>query len=329
MPKNLILTLAVIVSISACGALAWLLAKPDLTPQLKSEVQALRLENTRLKQELEQAKRTAAAPVQTPVAVATGPGSAANEVAKDLAAGAAAAPKRAGGAAANLREMMSDPGMRAVMEQQQALQIDAGYGRLMTQLGLNDEERAHFKKLLLDREKTQMDGALKLLDPNLSAQERQKLSQDMQARKDAYDDVIKQFLNDAGDFQTFKHWEDTQPERVQFDMMGRPLFSSGSEPLSPVQEQQLIDLMAQVRKSPGAPTDISNPATTNPAQMTPEGIENYIRQLETMHQNVQVQAQGILTPGQLKILGNYLEQTRNMTATGLKMSQLMMNGGQK
>jgi hypothetical protein len=327
MTRFITLFLAVL-ALGSFAGLAWLLARPDHTAQLKSEIQALRQENVRLKQDLDQAKRSAATPAQVPVAVAAATG--ANQIANDLAAGAAAAPKRPASGPANLREMMSDPGMRAVMEQQQSMQIDMGYGRLMTQLGLSDEERAHFKKLLLEREKAQTDGALKLLDPNLPADQRQKIAQDLQAQRDAYEETIKQFLNDSGDFQTFKHWEDTQPERVQFDMMGRSLFSSSSEPLSPTQEQQLIDMMAQVRKSPSAPTDITNPATTDPTQMTPERIDSYIRQLETMHQNIQVQAQGILTPGQVKTLASYLEQTRNMAATGMKMSQLMLNsGGQK
>jgi hypothetical protein len=326
MPRFLTIFLAVL-ALGSFAGMAWMLASrgPDDTQvaELRSEVQKLKQENARLREQAAQRPAPAAAPVTAPV-VATAPNAGADRAAADLAAGAAGAPKTP---AAGLREMMATPGMRAMMEQQQAMQIDMGYGKLMNVLGLNDEEKAHFKKLLLEREKTQTDMALKLLDPNLTPQERQKLTQDMQAVRKTYDSTLKAFLNDTGDYNTFKHWEDTQPERVQFDMMGRSRFASSNEPLSEQQEQQLIDLMADVRKSPVAPRDFADPATTDPTQMTPERINRYIKELETMHGTVEAKAANILSPGQVKILQGYLEQTRNMAATGMNMSRMMLNGG--
>ncbi|MDZ4286512.1 MAG: hypothetical protein U0984_01060, partial [Prosthecobacter sp.] len=245
MPRFLTIFLAVLALGSFTG-LAWMLGRP--TPpdprvaKLESELRTLRQDNDRLRQQLE--ARPAAVTQTRPSASSSG-----DKAAADLSAGLATAPKQPGGIS-GLRDMMATPGMRAIMEQQQAMQIDMGYGKLMNILQLNDEEKAHFKKLLLEREKSQTDMGLKMLDPNLTPEQKKKLAQDMQAQRKTYDDTIKAFLNDAGDYTTYRHWEDTQQERLQFDMMGRSLFSSSGEPLSDQQEQQLIDLMAQVRKAP-------------------------------------------------------------------------------
>ena len=317
MPRFLTVFLAILALGSFTG-LAWMLARP--TPpdpqvsKLESELQNLRRENERLRQQLEQRPRMA-------VSHATAAGE--DKTAADLAADAPNTQNKPGG----LRDMMDTPGMRAMMEQQQSMQIDMGYGKLMGILQLNDEEKAHFKKLLLEREKTQTDMGLKMLDRNLTPEQKKKLVQDMQAQRKTYDDTIKAFLNDAGDYNTYREWEDSQQERLQFDMMGRSLFSSSGEPLSDQQEQQLIRMMADQRKAPSAPADISDPANLDPTQMTPAKIESYIQQLNNTHKNVQVQAASILTPGQLKTLEAFHEQTRNMARTGMQMSTMMINGG--
>lgn len=313
----------VVLAVGSFTGLAWMLARPMPTDprvaKLESELQTLRRENERLRQQLEQRP---ASPLPSAPAV-SGSG---DKAAADLAAGLASAPKGSKGVN-GLRDMMATPGMRAMMEQQQSLQIDMGYGKLMGILQLNDEEKAHFKKLLLEREKAQTDMGLKLLDGNLTPAQKQKLVQDMQAQRKTYDDTIKTFLNDAGDYNTYRHWEETQQERMQYDMMGRSLFSSSGEPLSDQQEQQLIDLMAQARKEPTAPADITDPANMDPTQMTPAKIDSYIQQLEKVHQNVRAQAATVLTPGQLKTLESFQEQTRNMARTGMQMSTMMINGG--
>ena len=59
-----------------------------------------------------------------------------------------------------------------MLEQQQTMQIEMGYGRLFEVLQLNPEETAHLKNLLLEREKTQTDMALKMMDPNITQEQR-------------------------------------------------------------------------------------------------------------------------------------------------------------
>jgi hypothetical protein len=228
-----------------------------------------------------------------------------------------------------LREVLGTPGMRVMMEQQQAMQIDMGYGRLFDVLQLNDAEKANFRQLLLEREKMQTDFALKMMDPNVTPEQRKQMAAEMQAARNKYDETFKTFLNDANDFNTFKQWEDTQPERLQFDMMGRNLFAQSGEPLSTEQEQLLINAAAQVRKSPSAGADLANPATLDPSKLTDAGIQSYIDQLKKNDDQVAAQAADFLSATQIKTLVAYQQQARNMALAGIKMSAALGGQGSK
>lgn len=225
-----------------------------------------------------------------------------------------------------LRDVMALPSMRMMMEQQQAQQIEAGYGRLFEILSLSAEEKNNLRQLLLAREKGQTDFALKMMDPNLTAEQRQQLAQQMQAENSKYDESIKAFMNNANDFNTFKQWEDTQPERVQFDMMGRALFTQSGEPLSAEQEQQLIKVAAEVRKTPNPASEFLNPASMDPTKLTDEAIAGFVQQLKKNDDLVAAKAASFLTPGQLKTLAAYQEQARNMAQTSVKMSAALGGG---
>jgi hypothetical protein len=47
------------------------------------------------------------------------------------------------------------------------------------------------------------------------------------------------------------------------------------------------------------------------------------------NQRILQQAATTLTPGQLKTLENYLQQSRSMTETGLRMGSMFMQGGKQ
>ena len=317
-------TLIIFLALVACGSLAtmaWMMGTPaPADPRLaalQAENETLKKEVGRLKEQL--AHRAALAAAPKPSAPAT---SARPEVGADLAADAA----KNSNPAADLREMMTSPGMRAMMEQQQSMQIDAGYGKLMVLLQLNDEEKAHFKKLLLEREKYQTEMGLKLLDASLTPEQRKKISDDLVAQRGKFDETIRAFLNDNKDYATFQQWEETQPERIQFDMMGRTLFSSSNQPLSEQQEEQLFNLMANARKGPTAPANILDPGQSDPTQITEQRIAEYIRGLEASHGKLVQQAAGMLSPEQLKIFEAYLGQARDMARTGASTFGAMVKG---
>ncbi|HCN27205.1 MAG TPA: hypothetical protein DIT64_00110 [Verrucomicrobiales bacterium] len=314
--KNLLLVLLGLATLGSMLALAWVLGTPAApdprVAQLEAEIKEARRTIATLKRDLEKRELPSLPPSPATPAPAAGPD--------------AAPPPPAAAGRGGLRDMLANPQMRAVMDQQQAMQIEMSYARLFQHLGLNDQEKEHFKKLLTGRQKAMMDTSLKLMDPNLTPEQRQALSQEVEKQKTAFDQTIKAFLNNEDDWQTFQQWEATLPERQMFDTLGRGLFSSSAEPLSAQQEQQLIQLMAGVRASPGRGGNLMGKTNMDPAKMTPELINEMVSQLQVNAQVVEERAAQFLTPAQLQTLRAYHKQTIEMSKSGIEMSRMLMQG---
>lgn len=308
--KNAALVLLGLTSAGSLLALAWVLGRtPEPDPRLavlETELTEAKRTIASLKRELE---RRAEQPPPAPLAAAPAP------------AAPAAAPAPTG--RAGLREMMNAPGMREAMERQQALQIDITYARLFDQLQLSPQEREHFKKLLVERQKTQTELSLKLMDDKLTSAQRQAIGEQIDQQRTAFDDTIRQFLNHDDDWQSFQHWEKTLPERTQFEMLGKGLFASSPEPLSAQQEQQLIDLMAEVRARPGSGGNLAGKTNLDPSLLTDDLIQRQLQQIEVNGRIVAERAAEFLTPAQLQTLKTYQEQTASMTKTGIEMSKML------
>lgn len=301
-------------------ALAWILGTPapadPRLAKLEAELKEARQTISQLRRDL------AARPASLP---ATPASSQTLQASPAIEAPAATRSPQATTAGA-LREMLKNPAMRDLLGQQQAVQIETGYARLFEYLKLNDEEKAHFKKLLVERAKTEADLGLKLLDSSLTPEQRGQIIAEGEKNKKAYDETIRGFLNDESDWGTFQKYESTRPERTQFETMGRSLFTASGEPLSTQQEDQLIDLMAQVRQNPTPEQSQLARAMSNPAQMTDANLKSLLEFQRASNARILQQAAGFLSPEQLKTLQAYQEQTLGTMESGYRMGTMLLQG---
>lgn len=306
--KNLVVPLLGAVSIVSTGTVAWLLATPPSvdprTVKLEAELQEARQTIAKLKADL--ASKTAA-----PAAIASSSGAASADPAAPGGASNPAVPAPP----ANFREMLKNPGMRTLIEQQQAAQIEIGYGKLFERLRLSPEEREHFKKLLTARQKVMTDIGLQMMDSNTTDQKRQELIAESERQQAAYTDTIKQFLNEQQDYAVFQSWERSLPERTTFDAIGRGLFNASAEPLSPEQEERLLNLMAETRASNSGP-GINAQTNGDPSKVTEEMLNQQIEQVKARNQIILERASEFLTPGQLRTQQSYLDQALTLAKSG-------------
>jgi hypothetical protein len=285
--------------------------------QLEAELLALRAERDRLRS---QSSQSAAAAAKSPSGTAS-----------TASAGATTAKGTAGDAAIPGRkmwaEMMKAPGMKEVMKQQRLAMLDMQYAKLYGTFGFSDEEKTFFKNLLGDRLGLEAELGIKLVGDDLTTEQRSAIMKEYQDAKKTSDASIRDFLNSEDDYKSFQRWEDTKAERMQVEM-GRSLFSSAGEDLSPDQEQQLIDTMYQVRSTPDGSVDFSKPENFDPAKMNDEEIGRQLSRVDKHAQQVYDDAAKFLSPAQLGALRSMQQQWRTMTESGLKMAMMMLKNQQ-
>ena len=310
--KNILIGLC----LTACVIFGWMLARPnpllEEVGELRRELKMAKNEIARLKEAQTTQKVGVAATGLTPLSPTT--------PADDH-------PAPANGPGPNLRKMLEMPAMKEMLKAQNLAQIDMFYGRLFDLFELNPEEKENFKQLLAVRLGAQTELGLKLTDTSLTPEQRQQITDEFQASKAHSDEQIRTFLNFDDDYQTFEHWEDTQPERMGFEMMGgRGHFETAGEPLAADQEEQLIDIMAQVRKAPSQLPDLSQPQNLTPDSITAEQIALQMQKFDRDATLVSQRSAAILSPAQLQALKKFQEQMRAMSEMGLKMSQTILQG---
>jgi hypothetical protein len=224
---------------------------------------------------------------------------------------------------AAMSQMMKDPKMREAMKGAAVMQVEMQYSKLIGIFSLNEEDEKHFKKLLGERLSARTDLGFEMMDPSLTKEQRKDITDAYEASKKASDAAIKEFLNDDADSATFMHWEDTEPERMQMTI-GKTAFDSAGVPLAPEQEEQLINLMAEVRKRPSDLPDLNDPQQIDPSMMTDEFTQRLAVAFDEQQRSVLEGAAGFLAPPQLEALKKMQEQMRTLNEAGLKMSKSMM-----
>jgi len=220
-------------------------------------------------------------------------------------------------------EMLQKPEMREMAKQQQIAMMDSQYSGLFARFNFDEAEKADFKRLLSDRQSAEMDLGIKVMNGDLNADQRNALANESEAAKKAVDARIREFLNSDEDYAVFEKWEETKGERMRLDM-GRNIFASSGEPLSPAQEDQLINTMHDVSRRPTDTPDLSKPQNFDPANMTPADIERQLAAQDKKAQAVLEASAAFLSPKQLESLGTMQKQWRSMSEAGLKMSAAML-----
>jgi hypothetical protein len=95
-------------------------------------------------------------------------------------------------------------------------------------------------------------------------------------------------------------------------------------PLSEEQEEQLINLMAEVRKRPSDLPDLNDPQQIDPSMMTDDFTQRLAAAFNEQQRSVLEGASGFLAQPQLEALKAMQEQMRTLNEAGLKMSKSMM-----
>jgi hypothetical protein len=157
-----------------------------------------------------------------------------------------------------------------------------------------------------------------------SESDRKQAAEDNKTLTSDYDKKIEDLLGPQ-DYQVFKDYEKTVPERMQVGMFKGTL--SGDTALTDQQEYDLIVAMSEERNNLPA-SSMMKSQNPDPSKFTEDGIAEALKQMEQLQQAYANRAAAILTPAQLEQFRKWQEQISAMQAAGLKMaSQMFANKG--
>lgn len=339
MKKTLLLIFAALVLAGLGGATGWLaLERADLAAKLaasesranalEKEAVTLRSAETRAKRELSSYKSShppvAAAP---PAPSSTGTASTTSSSKRgavtpldknDVGQPASTKPMQA------LSNMMKNPAMREMAKQQQIAMLDLQYGSLYDAFGLSDEEKANFKQLLAERVSIDAEMGMKLMDDTLTPDQRKEVLNEINEQKKQSSERIRTFLNSDDDYKSFEHFENTKAERMALSM-SKGYFSS--TPLTPNQEQQLVDTMHEIAMRPSNVPNLQKPENFDPRKFTQADVERQLQKLDNDAQAVANAAQKFLSPEQLQALKQAQTNWRTMQEASFKMMNSMLGSG--
>lgn len=228
----------------------------------------------------------------------------------------------------SLVEMMRDPGFREMAKRQQLATVDMQYGGLFGRLNLSGKEREDFKALLGDKLMEGWD--LKMELASLAATKEgapgkiAELSAELKMKEASVDQKIRAYLGNEADYETFKNWEDTRPERMMLTV-GSNAFSGVGEPLSREQEEQLVGVMFEARKSLGL-GDSGRPFGPDFQNVDANAAGEILQKWDEQASRVVERAGGFLSARQLEALQTIQQGHRSMQEMGLKMSSGIFGG---
>ena len=148
--------------------------------------------------------------------------------------------------APSFSKMMENPMMKSEMQRQIKAQVSLQYGEILGDLGFAGDETDALIDIFVERQEAISDVAIKAMRSDPS--ERPALSAEAKAVRESYDETLQNLVGQEAHAE-LERFDETVGERRLIDSM-RDQLAASSDPITPTQEQQLMDLMWEVRQDP-------------------------------------------------------------------------------
>jgi hypothetical protein len=225
--------------------------------------------------------------------------------------------------------MLKNKDMRDLIRTQQKAvmgpMVEKNYGGFFSSLGLNPEQTATLKDLIVKKTLVDADMGVSMLAGDLDADKRTEMLQKGRADKDAIDDQIKAFLGDDN-YPQYKDYEKTQPERTALGMF-RDQQASGPGALTGDQENLLVKAMYEERQNFKFTTDFYDQSKLDYSNLdsifTEERLTQFEQEKQQLDQHYVDRARSILRDDQMEPFQKFLTAQDQMQMAGMKVAAQM------
>jgi len=224
-------------------------------------------------------------------------------------------------------DMFNSPAFRASEAADAKQDAEKEYADMIGHFNLSADEHDHFLSLLTDRETSQDDVILKLMDPSLTVADRAALRQQQEDLKSASDAKVEEFLNNDGDYAYFKNYMDQKPDLTEVNALNTSLANT-SQPLTQAQSDALVNLLYQERTNFKFTVDLKSPSL-NLSTITDAEIATHFQEEQQLQNQIAEKAAAILNPEQLTALKRNQAQALQSDQTGFEMVHQLYRPGAK
>lgn len=205
------------------------------------------------------------------------------------------------------RMLRDNPAFHRLMRAQAEREVDKEYAALYRKLGLKNS--SPLAELLKQKATRMADAMTKSHSGDLTDAERQTLWREAEEAGENVESQIKELLGSDA-YAVYEEYNNTLQERQQVEALKEKLYSAGLD-LAPSQEEALVSLLHQARIAPLTPeenAEVYALSTSLPEKrhMKPELVE--LKRMEAIHQRYLDGAAQFMTPEQLKVYEEYLNQ---------------------
>ena len=231
--------------------------------------------------------------------------------------------------ASPLANMFKNKDMRdLIRSQQKAVMgplVEKNYGAFFSALGLNPEQSATLKDLVVKKALIDAEMGTSMLAGDVDADKRTEMLEKARTDKDAINDQIKAFLGDDN-YPQFKEYEKTQPERMSLGMF-KDQQASGPGALTGDQENLLVKAMYDERQNFKFTTDFYDQSKMDLSNLegifTDERIKQFEQEGKQLDQRYLDRARSILRDDQIEPFQKFLETQEITRIAGMKVAAQM------
>jgi hypothetical protein len=225
-----------------------------------------------------------------------------------------------------MADMFKNKDMRNLIRtQQKAVMgplIEKNFASFFSSLGLNSEQKAGLKELLVKKGMVDAELGVSMLSGEADAEKRTEMAKQAHDDKEAINEEIKQLLGEEG-YAQYKEFEKTEPERTAIGMFKDQL-ASGANALTPEQENLLTKGMGEERRNFKFTTDYYDKSKYDlndlGSMFTEEKINQFEQEQKQLNEKYLARAQTILTAEQLGTFEKFLTSQSEMQRAGMKMA---------
>lgn len=222
-----------------------------------------------------------------------------------------------------LSNMMKDPEMKKMIEDQQRGMLESLYGPFVKQANLTTEEAQAFKDILLGNMGRAQENAAELLGASTN---RSEAIRRMAEERSQTEEQLRTLLGDDR-YAQYKDYETTAGDRAQLTMFRQQNF--GEHAISDAQNEQLLAIMREEKQNL-APVGASGGGMAGDPTAAIEGLfnsdegERMLDAQQGANERIFERARAVLDEGQLGAFGAYQTNQLRMMRMGLNMTRRIL-----